>query len=148
VSRSWFSRLAQNRFSTRGQALVVLLGTWAAFLLVSWLLFEALHPGHGSDFSLVSHLKHLPEELEIEFLMSPFMMPPAILALFHRGNLFHWGVGGLGIVFATIYWPLLGGAVIALLWTRRHIWWFIVLSVLLLTAPRLGELIYAALLVT
>ena len=141
-------RLLQWRFSSRKGAALALLGTWASFCLVSWLIFEVLDQEHHFHSSFLSRLPVLPEEIFVESLLAPVMMPLAIPALFHTGNLFQWEPGWFASpLFLVIYWSSLALGVVVCLWTRRAIWWFLVVLILLATAPRLGQLILLALLV-
>ena len=139
---SCFGRLLQWRFSSRHRAALALLGTWASFLLVSWLIFEVLEHTHHYHSSFLAHLSALPEEIFVEAIVAHFMMPLAIPALFHTGNLFQWEPGWFASpVFLVIYWSSLALGIVACLSTRRTIWWFFVVLILLATAPRLGQLI-------
>ena len=145
---SCLGRLLRWRFSSRQRAALVLLGTWASFLLGSWLIFEVLEHTHHYHSSFLAHLSALPEEIFVEAIVAPFMMPLAIPALFYRGNLFQWDPGWFASpAFLVIYWSSLVLGMLACLWTRRTIWWFFVVLILLATAPRLGQLILLGLLV-
>ena len=145
---SRLGRLLRWRFSSWKRAALVLLGTWASFCLVSWLIFEVLDQQHHFHSSFLSHLSEFPEEIFVESLLAPFMMPLAIPALFYTGNLFQWEPGWFASpVFLVIYWSSLALGIVACLWTRRAVWWFLVVLILLATAPRLGQLILLGLLV-
>jgi len=145
---SRLGRLLRWRFSSRKCAALAPLGTWASFLLVSWLIFEVLEHTHHYHSSFLAHLSALPEEIFVEAIVAPFMMPLAIPALFYRGNLFQWEPGWFASpVFLIIYWSSLALGIVACLSTRRTIWWFFVVLILLATAPRLGQLILLGLLV-
>jgi hypothetical protein len=141
-------RLLQWRFSSRKRAALALLATWISFLLVSWLIFEVLDQKHHFHSSFLVHLSALPEEVFVESLCAPLMMPLAIPALFYTGNLFQWEPGWFGSpVFLMMYWSSLGLGFVACFWTRRAIWWLFVVLILVVTAPRLGQLILLGLLV-
>ncbi len=81
-------------------------------------------------------------------LIGPWFMHLAIPALFHTGNLFQWEPAFGGAVFLSAYWVLTAFATVAFVHGRRAIWWLLLVLVLAATVPRLGLLVYNALLVT
>jgi hypothetical protein len=128
---------------------LTLLGTIAGFHVVAWAFLETSGQVQYSDYSFISRLAHAPGEIMMFALFAPFFMSYAIPALLHRGNLYHWDPGWFTTqVFPFIYWPILATAALALLWSRRIVWWMLVVLILLATAPRFGQLVLVALTVT
>ncbi len=83
-------------------------------------------------------------------LVGPWLMhlaPPALLQA--RGSLFHWEPGwATQALFLPAYWLLVVFAMVAFVYNRRRLWWLLLVLVLAATIPRLGLLVYTALLVT
>jgi hypothetical protein len=102
-----------------------------------------------SDYSLISRLVHAPGEVMMLALFAPFFMSYAIPALLYRDNLLQWAPGWFTTELLPLtYWPILATAALALLWSRRIVWWMLVVLILLATAPRFGQLVLMALTVT
>jgi hypothetical protein len=119
---------------------------FVAFHVLAWLFHELTNPGHREPASFAAHLRHLPDELLLQFLFMPIAMHFAIPALFHSGSLFDWSPGYLAPrVFAVAYWFTLLAASTALVRGRRKVWLVLIGILLLATAPRFSELIMVAL---
>jgi len=146
---SHLRRLLRTRFATRKRAALALLGTIAGFHVVAWAVLEASGQVQYSCYSFTSRLVAAPGEIMVQALCAPFVMSYAIPALLYRGNLFRWDPGWFTTeILPFIYWPILVTAAVALLWSRRIVWWMLVVHILLATALRLGQLLRAGLTVT
>ncbi len=123
-----------------------MVATFVGFHLLAWLVHELTNPGHHAPLSFLAHLRHLPDELALQFLFMPLAMHFAIPALFHRGNLFEWNPGYfLPRIFAVLYWSTLIASAVAVVRGRRLVWWLVIVVLLLATSPRFVELIVVSL---
>ena len=139
-------RFLERRFATRRRAIAALVGSFACFHALAWIVHEIPDNGHRVEVSFVAHLRHLPDEILVQLLFLPQAMHFAIPALFHRGNLFDWHPGYWTTrIFAVAYWSTLIAACNALVQGRRLVWWLLIALIFLATAPRFAELIFVAL---